>query len=168
MKLFKKIKSGICLSEGVKTLKEFDELQEKIEKDINRMKVLSRKAEEFQLPDVDIVGRVETVEKIDEYIVAEDLKQEVSCPAIEDIYHNTYSEFEIKREDDILFYNLVQDDYSATGTANLRMFCYADAVELAKSRAREQIEKQKQKKIYTDLAKRQEKIAVVKEEKRWI
>lgn len=148
MKQFTKLESGKYITEGIDAINEFHSMQNKLEKDLGRVAELAKKADEFTLPQVDILSRVTLEEKIDQYIFADDVRSTTAFHTVENATRKTYKEIEVKRVENDLVYTLMQDEFKAVGIADLDIFSYKDAVEIAKSRAIVDLEYQKQKKIY--------------------
>lgn len=135
IKKFTKLESGKYITTGVDAINEFTSMQKKLEEDLAKVAELARIADEFEMPQVDIISRVEIEEKIDQYILADDVKATTTFDTVENVTRKSYKEVEIKREEDTLVYTLMSDDLKAIGKADLNMFSYMDAVEIAKSRA---------------------------------
>lgn len=150
IKEFKKLDSGKYITAGVNAINEFNSMQKKLEEDLVKMAELARIADEFEVPQVDIISRVEVEEKISQYTFAEDIRLATPFSTIEDITRKSYKEVEVKRVEDTLVYTLMQDDLKAVGKADLNMFSYMDAVEIAKSRAIIELEELKISRIAPD------------------
>lgn len=147
MKKFTKLESGKHISEGVEVLKEFNSLQKKLEKDLSRVVEIARIADEFELPQIDMISRVEVIEKIDQYTFVEDVREMTPYSTLENVERTSYKEIEVKRVDDTLVYTIMQDEIKAVGKAGLKYYSYIDAVEIAKSKAIIDMERQKLEKI---------------------
>lgn len=150
MKKFTKLESGKYITEGINTIKEFNSMKDKLEKDLERVAELANKADTFTLPEVDIISRVVIEEKIDQYTLADDVRAITPFSTKVDVTRKSYKEVEVKRVEDTLVYTLMQDDLKAVGKADLNMFSYMDAVEIAKSRAIIELEELKIARIAPD------------------
>lgn len=150
IKKFTKIESGKYITAGVDVINEFNSMQKKLEEDLAKVAEIARKADAFELPQVDIISRVEIEEKIDQYTFAEDVRATTLFTTMENVTRSSYKEIEVKRIEDTLVYTLIQDDLKAVGKADLKLFSYRDAVAIAKSRATIELEELKISRIAPD------------------
>ena len=147
MKEFTKIESGIYITKGINTINELNNMHTILEEDTTKVGELAEIVDEFEIPQIDILNRVQIIEIIDQYTFANDIKEMTPYSTVEDIERSSYREVEVKRIENTLVYTLMQDEFKAVGKADLNMFSYMDAVELAKSRAIVELEYLKQEKI---------------------
>lgn len=145
--MFKNLESAKTIMEIRKGNEKLEEGLKEIEDKINDFNCLSEEIEKIEVPNVDMIVKLDREDTINQIIVAEDIKYNSVFTDVKEFKRKTEREIEIKRVDGKVVYTSLEDGETYVGEVDLSLYPYEVAVRMAMSKAIIEIEKLKLEKL---------------------
>lgn len=142
MKEFKYLHSGKRVNRVMKDIERYNEIAVGIEDKLLEMQELGKRVDEFIVPEVDMLLKIDTKENVSQYVFANDIEEKTIYTTTEEGFIETKKEVEVMRIGREVQYTIVQDGIMAVGREEMRSVKpstfnteYVRAVNIAKHKA---------------------------------
>ena len=143
MKEFKHIESAKYIKEGFNKMEEVVAVSKELENNLKKMEEIYEFTSTYETPNVDILTKIVSTEVVDQYVCNEVVGEISNFKTLENYIRESTTEVEVKREGSMLVYTLIENNIKAVAKENYLAYGYEVALEIARAKAKIEIQKKK-------------------------